>query len=39
MNLGGDDWPIKLEPSGEEGKEGITVNLKQEICWFTEEHY
>ena len=29
MNLGGDDWPIKLEPSGEEGKEGITVNLKQ----------
>jgi hypothetical protein len=29
MNLGGDDWPIKLEPSGEEGKEGLTVNLKQ----------
>jgi hypothetical protein len=29
MNLGGDDWPIKLEPSGEKDKEGITVNLKQ----------
>lgn len=29
MNLGGDDWPIKLEPSGEKGKEGLTVNLKQ----------
>lgn len=27
MNLGGDDWPIKLEPSGQEGKEGITVDL------------
>jgi len=28
MNLGGDDWPIFLEPSGEEGKKGIEVNLK-----------
>lgn len=27
MNLGGDNWPIKLEPSGEVGKEGVTVNL------------
>ena len=29
MNLGGDDWPIYLEPSGEVGKKGIQVNLKQ----------
>ena len=29
MNLGGDDWPIYLEPSGETGKKGIEVNLKQ----------
>ena len=28
MNLGGDDWPIYLEPSGEIGKKGIKVNLK-----------
>jgi len=28
MNLGGDDWPIYLEPSGEEGKKGVEVNLK-----------
>jgi len=28
MNLGGDDWPIYLEPSGEEGKKGIKVDLK-----------
>ena len=28
MNLGGDDWPIYLEPSGEVGKKGIKVNLK-----------
>ena len=28
MNLGGDDWPIFLEPSGEEGKKGVEVNLK-----------
>jgi len=28
LNLGGDAWPIKLEPSGEEGKEGVTVDLK-----------
>ena len=28
MNLGGDDWPIYLEPSGEEGLKGIKVNLK-----------
>jgi len=27
MNLGGDDWPIYLEPSGEFGKKGIKVNL------------
>lgn len=25
--LGGDKWPIKLEPSGKEGKKGIEVNL------------
>jgi hypothetical protein len=28
MNLGGDDWSIFLEPSGEEGKEGIEVKLE-----------
>ena len=27
MNLGGDTWPIFLEPSGEENKEGISVIL------------
>jgi hypothetical protein len=27
INLGGDSWPIYLEPSGEKGKEGIKVNL------------
>ena len=29
MNLGGDDWPIYLEPSGEVDKKGIRVDLKQ----------
>ena len=28
MNLGGDDWPIYLEPSGKEGLNGIKVDLK-----------
>jgi len=28
MNLGGDDWDIYLEPSGEVGKKGIKVSLK-----------
>ena len=28
MNLGGDDWPIYLEPSGKEGMKGIKINLK-----------
>tara|TARA_R110000803_G_scaffold47340_1_gene98800 strand:- start:587 stop:1225 length:639 start_codon:yes stop_codon:yes gene_type:complete len=28
MNLGGDDWPIYIEPSGEIGKKGIKINLK-----------
>ena len=28
MNLGGDDWPIYLEPSGKEGLKGIKINLK-----------
>ena len=32
MNLGGDDWPIYLEPSGKTGKKGIKVDLNQEIC-------
>ena len=27
INLGGDSWPIFLEPSGEQGKEGVQVNL------------
>ena len=29
MNLGGDPWPIYLEPSGERGKKGVRVDLKQ----------
>ena len=29
MNLGGDDWPIYLEPSGETGKKGVREDLKQ----------
>ena len=29
MNLGGDDWPIYLEPSGEVDKKGIKIDLKQ----------
>ena len=29
MNLGGDPWPIYLEPSGETNKKGIKVDLKQ----------
>ena len=28
MNLGGDDWPIYLEPSEETGKKGIKIDLK-----------
>jgi len=28
MNLGGDDWPIYLEPSGKVGKKGIKIDLK-----------
>ena len=28
MNLGGDPWPIYLEPSGEKGKKGIKIDLK-----------
>ena len=28
MSLGGDDWPIYLEPSGKEGMKGIKVDLK-----------
>jgi len=28
MNLGGDNWPIYLEPSGEKGKKGIKIDLK-----------
>ena len=27
MNLGGDDWPIFLEPSGEENKSGVKIDL------------
>ena len=29
MNLGGDSWPIYLEPSNKEGMKGIRVDLKQ----------
>ena len=28
MNLGGDDWPIYLDPSGETGKKGIKIDLE-----------
>jgi len=28
LNLGGDDWSIFLEPSGEEGKKGVEVKLE-----------
>lgn len=28
MHLGGDEWPIYLEPSGKEAQDGIEVNLK-----------
>jgi hypothetical protein len=28
MHLGGDEWPIYLEPSGKEGQDGVEVNLK-----------
>ena len=28
MNLGGDPWPIYLEPSGETDKEGIKIDLE-----------
>jgi hypothetical protein len=28
LNLGGDSWPIYLEPSGELGKEGVKVDLE-----------
>jgi len=27
MNLGGDDWPIYLEPSGKKNKKGIKIDL------------
>jgi hypothetical protein len=29
LNLGGNSWPIYLEPSGKENLKGIKVNLKQ----------
>ena len=29
MNLGGDKWNLYLEPSGQEGKKGIKVDLEQ----------
>ena len=29
LHLGGDDWPIFLEPSGEEGEKGLNVLLDQ----------
>jgi len=28
LNLGGDEWPIFLEPSGEIGKKGVKITLK-----------
>ena len=29
LNIGGDEWPIYLEPSGEEGTEGTKIILNQ----------
>ena len=29
LNIGGDEWPIYLEPSGEEGKEGIAAFIEK----------
>jgi len=29
MHLGGDEWPIYIEPSGKDGQKGVKVNLKQ----------
>ena len=29
INLGGDNWPIYLEPSGLNSKKGVKINLKQ----------
>jgi len=29
MNLGGDPWPIYVEPSGKKGKKGIPINLSK----------
>jgi alkylated DNA repair dioxygenase AlkB len=28
LNLGGDEWPLFLDPTGEIGNEGVQVNLK-----------
>ena len=28
LNIGGDEWPIYLEPSGEEGKEGVKIDMQ-----------
>ena len=28
LNLGGDPWPIFLEPSGKKGMKGVKINLK-----------
>ena len=28
LNLGGDDWPIYLDPTGKKGQAGVKVNLK-----------
>jgi hypothetical protein len=28
LNLGGNDWPIYIEPSGEIGQKGVKINLK-----------
>ena len=29
LNLGGDEWPIFIDPTGGEGQEGVEVLLKQ----------
>ena len=29
MNLGGDPWPIYLEPSGKEGMKGIIIQINR----------
>ena len=33
LNLGGDPWPIYLDPTGKKGRAGIKIDLKPEALW------